>query len=375
VFGLVFVPNLLQAQDASPPQTYSLTQTDSRFVEGLTKKIYRDGSKALIDRSYPPRAKNPKGMHIRTLYDLQAHTQYTWDLLDTSVPCGAGTFSGDWDDPFAFSAQLLSESAKGKPKVMGREMMNGIETKVLEAAAPNGPGKGRLWLDEKYGLIIKWQVISANSQARTLLEVKELSLAKPLASLFVLPPACAKTEITGHSSSSTTGGHAETQLTVPPSAASQKGPPQDAPSQESASQILAGTHVSTDHPKIKLKLEEQVALIFLSDIRSMEANGCSLHLKRLCSLDELIKRVKVAGVTVGFMRNPDEDSNYRYTVTIISNDEYETAAIPRRAGLSGFLFHIKKRFGDTYYNPKGAATVKDQKLGGILIEGATFQRK
>jgi len=139
--------------------------------------------------------------------------------------------------------------------------------------------------------------------------------------------------------------------------------------------LPSGTQVSTDDPKIEFKLEEQVALIFLSDIRFMERNSCPNQLGRLCSLDELIKGVKVVGGTIGFTRNPGEDSNYRYTVTIISDDEYEAAAIPRRAGLGGFLSHIKKRFGDTYYNPKGAATVKDQKLGGILIEGATFLSK
>jgi len=49
----------------------------------------------------------------------------------------------------------------------------------------------------------------------------------------------------------------------------------------------------------------------------------------------------------------------------------------RGLALYGAMARIRafENFGDTYYNPKGAATVKDQKLGGILIEGATFLRK
>jgi len=171
------------------------------IIPGLTMKIYRDGSQALMDQSYPPRPNNPKGFHTRTLFDLQAQKSYTWDLIDTSIPCGPSTFSGDWGDPFQASAEMTADLAKQNPKVLGKETVNGIATKVLDVTDPKGQGKVKLWLDEQYGLIVKWVMVPTGGQAQTFLEVKELSLAKPSPTLFVLPPVCAKAPTIGHTSS------------------------------------------------------------------------------------------------------------------------------------------------------------------------------
>ncbi len=394
LLGLAFVPSFLvswlQAQYASPPQTYSITQVNSMLpmTPGvtLTQKIYRDGSKVLMETSNPPRAKNPKGYHHRALRDLQAHKYWVWDLLETSSPCGAGTFSGDWGDPFDFSASMTAHL----PKQVGMETVNGIATKVFEATGPQGGGV-KLWLDTRYGLIIKWDMIAKNGQHQTTLEVKEFSLAKPPASVFALPPACASAPITGHSESTLGPGgevtsHAEAEIGLPATSESQKGPPQNAPSQESAPQIglPSGTKVRAtykDGTVIKLKPEEQVALMFVDAITGMELGYCRGD--KPCSLDELVKGVEDKDrikPPARLSRDPKQDPNYRYTITKpgFSQAELAIEAIPRRAGLGGFLFY----FYHTYYNPNGAASRAGpnsveagegtKELVRVSIEGETF---
>ncbi|HEY6306054.1 MAG TPA: hypothetical protein VI488_06285 [Candidatus Angelobacter sp.] len=113
----VMIPQVL-AQYASPPDAYSVTQVNSMFGPDIHMQVYRDGSKALIETSH---AALPGGKpeHLRTLYDLQAHRSYTWDLLNTGVPCGGSNFSGDWGDPFAMSAEMNADLAKQQVKQTG----------------------------------------------------------------------------------------------------------------------------------------------------------------------------------------------------------------------------------------------------------------
>ena len=124
-----------------------------------------------------------------------------------------------------------------------------------------------------------------------------------------------------------------------------------------------------------------MALIFVQDTATLESMpffGCKDQVGRLCSLEELIKGIKGKdGETHGFSQDPNQDSNYRYTVTI-SGESYQVAAIPRHPGLRGFL-HVGKASsslgGHDYYNPNGAATTKDKELGDIVITGGTFARR
>jgi hypothetical protein len=162
------------------------------FVAGMEMEIHRDGSKALIDSKIPPGAAGAKGVHHRTLYDLQAHKSYTWDLVNASRPCGYTAFSEDWGDPFATSAGQTAGLAGANPKTLGREMINGIATKALEVMDPGGGGEARLWLDERYGLIVKWVMFPPGGPARTVVEVMQFNPVKPPASLFVMPAICAK---------------------------------------------------------------------------------------------------------------------------------------------------------------------------------------
>lgn len=250
----------LWAQYAKAPEAYSMTETNFMMGPGVASQIYRDGSKAVVDQNYGPREGSPKGYHTRTLYDLHTQQSYTWNVTDASVPCGAGTFSGDWGDPFASSAEMNAELAKQHPGEAGTETLNGIATKVLEAAIPDS--KVKLWVEEKYGLVIKWEMTGKNGQTQTMLEVKQLSFAKPPASIFALPAACAQAAAAPRAPTEAeriaaeTGGNAEdfaNAIMPPPSRSSctvlfrivNAGTMQPV---NSRLQIAVDTNVDVDHP-------------------------------------------------------------------------------------------------------------------------------
>jgi hypothetical protein len=187
VFASLMSPEV-HAQFAPPPDAYSVTETNAMFGPAATMEILRDGSKVLVD--YQSHAATlPSGhSHLRTLYDLDAHRSFTWDLLNSAVPCGASSFSGDWGDPFAMSAALNADMSKQQAKPAGAATLNGIATKIFESQTPQG--KTTAWLEEKYGLIVKLTMGPSAGQPQTMIEVKHFSAAKPPASVFVLPPVC-----------------------------------------------------------------------------------------------------------------------------------------------------------------------------------------
>jgi hypothetical protein len=179
----------LQAQYAKPPETYSVTEVNSMLGVSVTMQVYRDGPKALVDQSYSGQGRGEAG-HTRTLYDFESGKSYTWDLVNTSVPCGASTFSGDWGDPFAMSAEINADLAAKRPIALGTDTINGIATKIWKSAASDS--KAKLWREEKYGLTIKLEMTGSDGRAHTLIEVKQLSFSQPPAATFVLPAACAQ---------------------------------------------------------------------------------------------------------------------------------------------------------------------------------------
>ncbi len=179
----------VHAQYAPAPDAYSVVEVNSMFGPTVDMRIYRDGSKVLIDQSH---AALPGGQpsHLRTLYDLETHRSFTWDLLNINVPCGGSTFSGDWGDPFAMSAEMTADLAKQHATPVGSATLNGIPTKVFESDSPQG--KAKAWVEEKYGLLVRLTMAQKTGEPQTLVEVKHLNLGKPAASSFILPPACAE---------------------------------------------------------------------------------------------------------------------------------------------------------------------------------------
>jgi hypothetical protein len=176
----------LRAQTAPAPTAYTVTSTSSMMVEGQVTKTSRLGSKALVEQF---NSTDPKAPHTRSLNDLAKHTNLTWSLPDFAGGCGTGAFSGDWGDPFVFSASLLDDLNKQNPKQVGTETVHGFAARILEAGGPDG--KTRVWVDNKYGLLLKAQSIPPNGAPRTLIEVTEMSFAPPPASVFAIPAACA----------------------------------------------------------------------------------------------------------------------------------------------------------------------------------------
>lgn len=178
----------LQAQYAPAPDTYSVTQANSMMGPAMIQRTWRDGSKAVIEITTPSAQPGGKPTLMRTVYDLAAHTNVTWDPSIPDPQCGGGKFGGDWGDPFASSAQLNAEISK-TAQPAGTETIHGISAKVFNADL--GPdGKARVWLEPKYGLIMKAELAAPNTASRVILETQSVSFAKPAPSMFAVPAAC-----------------------------------------------------------------------------------------------------------------------------------------------------------------------------------------
>ncbi|MGA3211785.1 MAG: hypothetical protein ABSD20_10800, partial [Terriglobales bacterium] len=89
------------------------------------------------------------------------------------------------------------------------ETVAGVAANIVEVegTAP-GLGKVRIWVAQKGNFPLKWVNVSADGQEQTLLEVKQLSFAKPPAADLAPPSGCGA--IQGESNA--TGGHAEVSV-------------------------------------------------------------------------------------------------------------------------------------------------------------------
>ena len=207
----------VHAQYSPPPQAYSLTEFTALFGIPMTRQIVRDGSKILLETNTPPMRAGSKGTHVRTLWDLAKHVSFTWDLIETDRPCGPATFDGDgnWGDPFLTSAQMTGELLKSAKK-SGTESVAGIAADVYTANTP--AARGRVWIEPKYGLVMRLEVAEGKGPVETKYEVKEIHFSRPAAAAFALPTVCAaaarkplpKTE--SQIRSEVTGGHAADYL-------------------------------------------------------------------------------------------------------------------------------------------------------------------
>jgi len=184
-WSLVLLASLIAsgAQPVRTPKAYSVTEVTSMFGAIMTLKIDRDGDKAVVDETVPSRTAGSADIHTHTYYDIKNHRSYSVDLNFAKPNCSTGTFDDNWFDPFEMSATLMRDFENAQQ--VGTETVNGIATKVMESGAA-GSGHKKVWLDLTSGLIIK-----AESGTETIIEVKQVSLAKPPDSLFAVPEACA----------------------------------------------------------------------------------------------------------------------------------------------------------------------------------------
>jgi|GEM_PF-1342444 len=171
----------LFAQYAKAPDAYSVTEINSMFGPTSTMEVWRDGNRAVLDQSYLS-AGASSGGHTRQIFDLKAGKSYSLDLSQAGGQCSAGNISGDWGDPFATTAELTKLNAKE----VGTDTVLGMAAKVLEVVLPGQQGTSKVWVDARYGLILKMVM-----GGKTVIEVKKVSFAKPPASELAMPAACA----------------------------------------------------------------------------------------------------------------------------------------------------------------------------------------
>ena len=180
----------LVAQYAKAPDAYSVTEVNNMFMAGMTMEITRDGTRAVVDQSYPPREGSPKGYHTRTFYDIPAGKSYTQDLLQPGGSCTGANFSGDWGDPFALTAQMSADAAKKPLKDLGPGTVNGMAAKVMEVPVGGMPTPAKVWVETKYGMVLKLDMAMPGKPQATLIEIKKVSFAKPAAGAVAQPASC-----------------------------------------------------------------------------------------------------------------------------------------------------------------------------------------
>lgn len=182
--GLFALAPLMQAQ--TPPTAYTITQNGNS--PGATTTVYRNGSKVLAIVNEPAQGSTP-AMRIYSLYDLAASIDYTWSPETIPIPCSSGTFSGDWGDPFAMTAEVEKDIASGDIKPAGTETINGIATQIYVGS--NAQATEKVWFDQKDALVIRAQLAGAGAPLMTLVDIANVSFAPPDPKLFIPPPACA----------------------------------------------------------------------------------------------------------------------------------------------------------------------------------------
>jgi hypothetical protein len=172
------------------PAAYSATYVNAMLGLPMTVEFRRDGNKALVDESTQPTPENPGGWRQRNLYDLSLGANYTLSDGKGSA-CNVQRIEGDTGDPVEGSATLLKLVSQANPKRLGTEIVNGFPTQVLEVDDVAGLGHGKLWVDEKDGLLVKWLSLPASGPEKVLWELKNVTRTRPDPSSFALPPACA----------------------------------------------------------------------------------------------------------------------------------------------------------------------------------------
>ena len=264
VFTCLIIAPASRAQTAKAPDQYTVTEMTAMFGPPETLTIYRDGSKVVID-TLMAGTKTP----ARTFYDLQSHTNQTWDMTQMKVGCSSGTFSGDWGDPFAQSGQdVEGDLIKQGAKQTGTETVNGYSTKVY--AIPGGTPEQamKVWIEPSYGMVVKLEM-----GGKDMMEIKAVKVGKPDPSIFQPPATCKaqppmKTET--EQISEVTGGHGQdyANAILPPNPASTN----------SCTVLFKVVHSGSLQPmtsgfRVKLGLSQDTSQNPTRDVTSQMQNG------------------------------------------------------------------------------------------------------
>jgi hypothetical protein len=131
--------------------------------------------------------------------------------------------------------------------------------------------------------------------------------------------------------------------------------------------------VEDSNGAVPLKREEQIAILFLGAIETIEGD-CQYHAKHACTLEQMVAGpVAADGSHINRLKfDPRTDPNYTYTVGV-NGLAWEAHATAKRPGLLGF-YSVSRNFPQTTvtYSRSGTASVIDNELGGRSIEGDSF---
>ncbi len=178
----------LAGAQTAPPTNYIITEMLSGGAPGATETIYRSGDKVLTDVTQPAQGA-AAATHTMTFYDLKAQTDLSWNAAVNPPVCGgSGTFSGDWGDPLAMTAELNEGISGGALKPAGTETLAGIPTQIYQGSDAQSTTKA--WLDKKDGIVIRAVVSAPGIAPMTVVDIIKVSLDTPPASIFTPPAAC-----------------------------------------------------------------------------------------------------------------------------------------------------------------------------------------
>jgi hypothetical protein len=221
IMGFLLVASMVLAQapaQAPVPTAYTITHstrmTEVSMFSGQVSnlKVYRKGSKELVDLTIAPYAANPDGSHLRYLFDFQAHKAYSQEVTSNAcswmnyVSARAPVF---YDPITAMDDAMRAQFAEARKNSTVKEAVNGIPAIVIESAGQDA--KMKMWLAEKGDYPVKMVRQPANGPAMTMLEVQQVDFTPPADSFFV-PPANCDTHVDGEWSDSGLRAHASTTI-------------------------------------------------------------------------------------------------------------------------------------------------------------------
>ena len=193
--------------DTQAPRTYSYVLDPAVSIAGsAVVKVVRDGPLEAVDQILPASAGRAKEFHTRVLYDFRAHKIYSQVISDPSVPCTVMTYRSpaapqEFDVITGWAVPMKELLARAKQ--LRKETVNGVSARVMEVKGDQG--EQTVWVADRGGFPVKLVMRPAGKPPITMLEIKDLSFAKPPASAFTRPSGCQV--VPGESTA--TGGHAE----------------------------------------------------------------------------------------------------------------------------------------------------------------------
>ncbi|NLT66647.1 MAG: hypothetical protein GXX84_08600 [Acidobacteria bacterium] len=181
-------------------------------------RIYRRGSKELVELRIDPWPANEKGIHFKYLFDFESHKAYTHDLVNNT--CSWMLYVSErapvaYDPITSIDAQARAEMARAKEHSAGTEEVHGIAATVIETDSPEGAI--RTWIAQKENYPVKMAIRNNGGVLTTLMEVTQVDFNPPAASLFVPPVGCS-TQAQGEWSDTGMKAHADALVSVQVSA-------------------------------------------------------------------------------------------------------------------------------------------------------------